>query len=131
MKRLWWKAYFFLMLVLTVIGIGFAPFFLESPERDWWDWIFIPMYCLQLVGLFGFAYWRPIAVPLIWRATFAVSIPYEVWNMASLILEDGPSHGLMIFMIGVAIAMLLIQGPLFIAIYRYGFKCKELWHGAT
>jgi len=130
MKRFWWRAYFFLMLVLTVIGIGFVPFVFESSESSWLDWVFYPLCLAQLAGLYGFVYSRPLAVPLVWRATLVATLIYEAWNMISTALEDVASPGLLAAMVGVSVSVLLLQAPMFVAIYRYGFKSGELWRGA-
>jgi hypothetical protein len=70
MQRKWWKVYFFLALTLTVLGVALPLFIDEGQELAWWEWIYMPLYVVQIVGLFGFVYWRRLAIPPLWQFVF-------------------------------------------------------------
>ena len=132
MRRRWWRAYFYLMLVLTVVGLG-LPFFIESDrETAWWEWLYFPLYAVQIVGLFGFVYWRRLGVPLVWQVAFLASLIYEVWDLFQMStdpeLKGTDYAGFLASTVGVT---LLLQVPMLIALFLYGYRSKELWHGAT
>src|SRR5262245_33658376 len=84
MRRTWWKVYFFLVLALTIGGVGLALFFDEGKETAWWERVYIPLYIIQLVGLFGFVFWRRLGVAAVWQLVFLVSVAYEGWNLFSM-----------------------------------------------
>jgi len=132
MHRKWWKVYFFLALALTVVGIA-MPFFVDGGrDLPWWDWIWAPLYAVQIVGLFGFVFWRRLAIPPLWQFVFVASVAYEIWNLFSTAtdpeLKDTGHAGLLVASVATA---LLLQVPMLIALYLYGFRSKELWRGAT
>jgi hypothetical protein len=132
MRRKWWKAYFFLALALTIGGVGAAFVFEDSGETAWWERIYIPLYIIQIVGLFGFVFWRRLGVAPVWQLVFLVSIAYEAWNLFSMASDPdlkGSAHAG--FLLTTVVVSLVLQLPMLIGLFFYGFRCKELWHGAT
>ena len=132
MGRKLWKAYFFLALVLTVAALT-LPFVIEgSPETAWWEWMYMPIYVVQIVGLFGFVFWRRLGIPPVWQVVFLVSVAYEAWSLFAMATDPelkGTDHAG--FLVTNAAATLVLQLPMLIGLFLYGFRCKELWHGAT
>jgi hypothetical protein len=132
MRRRLWKAYFFLALALTFLGLALPVFVGEDPKMAWWEWVYMPLYVVQIVGLFGFVFWRRLAVPPVWQFVFIASVAYEAWNLVSTAtnpeLEGTGYTGLALMTVG---ATLVLQAPMFIGLFLYGFRCRELWHGAT
>ena len=132
MRRKWWKAYFFLALVLTIGALGLPLFVEVGAETEWWEWIYIPLYVIQLVGLFGFVFRHRLGVAPIWQIVFLASVGYEVWNWISMASDPevgGSAH--VGFLISTVAATLVVQVPMLVGLFFYGFRCKELWHGAT
>ena len=132
MSRGWWKAYFFLALALTGGGLALPLFVDEGHAQAWWEWLYVPLYAVQIVGLFGFVYWRRLAIPPLWQFVFVASVIYEAWDLFSIATDPelkGNSYADLVFAsVGVA---LLLHVPMLIALFLYGFRCKELWLGAT
>jgi hypothetical protein len=132
MRRFWWKAYFFFVLVLTLVGSVVDFYIFDTPSTlEWWDWLVYPLYLLQFVGLYGFAYLRPIAIPAVWRATLGASLVYESYSILSIAFDGSTTDEMILFIVGMLTLTTLFQGPLLYAIYRYGFRSGELWRGAT
>ena len=132
MSRKWWKAYFFLALALTVGGLALPLFVDEAREQALWEWIYIPLYAVQIVGLFGFVYWRRLAIPPLWQFVFVASVVYAAWDLFSMATDPelkGNSYADLVF--ATAGLTLLFQVPMLIGLFLYGFRCKELWRGAT
>ncbi len=75
-KRLWWKLYFLVALVLMVLT-AIAPLFVEPTEVQWWTWSDIPLYLVQLIALFGLAFWRRIGASRLWQLIFIATLAYE------------------------------------------------------
>jgi hypothetical protein len=132
MRRIWWKAYFFLALALTIGGVGLALFFGEGKETAWWERIYIPLYVIQIIGLFGFVFSRRLGVAALWQLVFLASVAHEAWNLSSMASDSelrGSAHaGLLLSTIA---ASLVLQLPMLIGLFLYGFRCKGLWHGAS
>jgi hypothetical protein len=122
MRRKWWKAYFFFALAVTVCGFAVVVFFDDGADQLWWEWIDIPLYSLQLVGLFGFAYWRRLGSPSLWQFILVATVLYEAWNLYSMAsdpeLKETAHMG---FVITTLAATLLLQVPMFIGLFLYGF----------
>jgi len=131
MRRRLWQAYFFLALVLTVAGLA-LPFFIEaSAETAWWEWMYMPIYVVQLIGLFGFVFSRRLGIPPIWQAVFLISLAYEAWSLFSMATDpelNGTGYG---FLVMTVATTLLLQLPMLVGLFLYGFRCKALWQGAT
>ena len=132
MHRKWWKAYFFIVLALTVGGLA-LPLFIEfDREMAWWEWLYFPLYAVQIVGLFGYVYWRRLGVPLVWQAVFVASLMFEVWDVFHMSTDpEFQGTGYEGFIASTVAATLIIQVPMLIGLFLYGFRSKELWHGAT
>ena len=132
-QRWYWKLYFFAMTALTAVAIALVvvpPS--ESMDYDLLvDWIALPLYVVQLVGLFGFVYARRIGWPLLWRVVLAASALELAWTLYSL-LEDLPDaeepYWPYLSAVGViALAIAAMMVPMLVALYRYGFRAPELW----
>jgi hypothetical protein len=132
MRRKWWKAYFFLALALTLVVLA-LPFLVdESRETPWWEWMYVPLYVVQIVGLFGFVFWRRLGVPPVWQVVFLASIAYEIWDLFSMATDpDLKTTDHAGFLMTMVAATLVLQVPMLVGLFLYGFRCKELWHGAT
>lgn len=132
MRRRWWKVYFFLALALTVAGLV-VPFIADDDQNmAWWEWIYIPLYVVQILGLFGFVFWRRLGVPPVWQVVFFASLAYEAWDLFSAATNpelEGTGYTGLVVMVNTAI--LALQVPMLIALFLYGFRSRELWNGAT
>lgn len=128
MRRSWWKAYFFFALAVAIAALSLPLWVEEFREMTWWDWTSIPLSIVQLTGLFGFAWWRRLGVPVVWQVVFLASVFCEGWALVSMAtdadLRSGGHEALITLQI---LGTLLLQGPLLIALFLYGFRCKKLW----
>lgn len=121
------------MTALTAVSIAFV-FFPPSESTDYdlfVDWAALPLYVVQLVGLFGFVYARRIGWALLWRIVFAASVLELGWTLY-LLFEDLPEAGESFWpyasaagVMSLAIAAMMV--PMLVALYRYGFRTPELW----
>src|SRR3954463_14830160 len=119
-RRWYWKLYFFAMTALTAVAIAFVvvpPS--ESTDYDLLvDWAALPLYIVQLVGLFGFVYARRVGWALLWRIVFAASVAELLWTIYSL-LGDVPdtdlSYWSAVGMIALAIVAMMV--PMLVALY--------------
>jgi hypothetical protein len=126
MRRTWWKVYFLVILAPTILGIASRLFVEHDRQLPWWEWLVIPLSVVQIVGLFGFVYWRRLVSPLLWQVVFLLSVANEVWDLVSI--STDPELKDDTFFVG---AVVFLQIPLLIGLFLYGFRCKELWRGAT
>ena len=125
-KRWGWKAYFYLLLVLTIGAATFTFLGDLHGETPWWEWGFVPLYVLQLAGLFGFAYGRAVAEARLWRVIFIASVAYEAWNLATTAMDpEVAAHPELLGM--AALLSFGLQLPLLVALYLYGFRSEALW----
>jgi hypothetical protein len=131
MKRKWWKAYFFVVLALTVFGLVIPLFADEERKVIWWEWVYIPLYIVEIVGLFGFVFSRRIAVPGVWQFVFVASVVYEICDLYSMATGPELVSDYAGFLASTIVGTLLFQIPLWLGLFLYGFRCSELWRGAT
>ena len=129
-RRWYWKLYLLVMAVLTIAGWGLMFFFTEETTaiEDIAQWAGLPMYLVQLVGLFGFVYWRRIGSALLWKLVFAVTILDLLWQGYSFAIEAAgfadTGTGVFVFMSIVVLAFFL---PLLAALYLYAFRSDDVW----
>jgi FtsH-binding integral membrane protein len=131
-KRRLWKVYFFLMVALTIGGYLLPLFVSAEPSgEEFEDLVLIPLYLAQLVGLFGFAYWRAIGTRRIWQWIFGATVLETVWMLYGFVTEVPPSELGSFFMIGLAATIVPLLALLFWALFSYAFRAPSLWAKAT
>ncbi len=124
-RRLGWKTYLWLLvaasaLVFPVLGFGWMQLL---------DWMDLALTAVGMIGLFGFAYRRPVGSGAFWRRW----LPFQLLWDAAIVLFIIPA-GLAYQIPGeepssaveniVSFALLI---PLYIALYRYGYRSPEIW----
>ena len=132
MRRLCWKLYFYLAVLLTV-GVGATPFLVSSDItaytlRDIALW---PLYVAQLVGLYGYVYVRRIGSCRIWQLIFVVSMLDAFWMAYEFTTSASPAELGSLFVVTVAAAAAVLILPLWLALYSYAFRSESLWANAT
>ena len=132
MKRKWWKAYFVVVVMLTALG-GVLPLFVEpASEMLWAEWLYLPFYAIQLVGLYCFIYDRRLGRQAGWQVLFVVGLAYEAWAIMELLtMSELRAIDQGMFAASSAAIALAIQGPLLFGLFKYGFRSPSIWHGAT
>jgi hypothetical protein len=128
-----WKIYFGILALLNVGGWVTLPILGADATYPWADYVMTAVNSVQVVGLFGFAFRRPILTARFWRVVF----PIFVLNLVATVVviavrfrlaRDGQ--------IAAAVALaspivLLIYLPAVIANYRYAFRRHDIWKQAT
>ena len=126
-RRWYWKLYLLLTTLLTIGGIGLSFYFSEELTSidHIAEWAALPMYLVQLVGLFGFVYGRRFGSALLWKLVFAVTILDLLWAGYSLFI-DGAAFANTVGAV-FAFIMAAIYLPLLAALYIYAFRSNNLW----
>ena len=139
MQRRWyWKAYFFLgvflLALLVVLLIGFSFYFPDeasAPEMVA-GWVAMPMYFVQLFGLYGFVYWRRLGYARLWRLVFAATVLETAWSFYSAADDLPDLQGLDAwFYTGITLSGIALMAPLLVALFLYAFRSPRLWADAN
>src|SRR5688572_24954545 len=120
-KRRLWKGYFFLMAALT-IGGSILSFFVstEPTGEEFEDLVLIPLYVAQLVGLFGFAYWRAIGTRRIWQWIFGATVLETGWMLYGFTTMEAPPAELgSFFIIGLTATIVPLLALQMWALFSY------------
>src|SRR3989338_2047058 len=126
MRRLFWKIYFWFLLV--VVGFLFVGFLVR--ELDMIKLLDFPVSLVSLAGLFGYAYQKSIGESRFWKAWLPVVF---VWDVSTNFLWNGVFgfHGLdrleVIAVIAVFYAIFMAE---YIALFLYGFRSEAIWRKA-
>ena len=134
MNRRWWKAYFLLALTLTVGGFAYPLLVDVDWDMHWWEWLFFPLYALQVCALYGFSFWLKLGTPRGWKLLFVASLAYEIWCLVDLTTNPelrSVTDAETWFLASTIGMTLVVQLPMFIALFLYGFRSKGLWYGAA
>jgi hypothetical protein len=129
-RRWYWKAYLVLIAALTVGGIALSIMWWEdTPVLDRiTDWISLPMYIVQVVGLSGFIYFRRIGSLLLWKLVFAGTVLEFGWAAWQMIEHSEEFSGFgTAFAVGMPLTIALASVPMLIALYIYAFRSQALW----
>jgi hypothetical protein len=128
-RRWYWKAYFFLSASMMALAIGFYlyPGYETAPSDIVAEWVSLPFYVVQLLGLYGFIYWRRFGHERPWRLVFAATVIEDIWTVYSFWsdLPDVQSEaGLFAIMVVTATALM---APALVALFIYAFRSPRLW----
>lgn len=127
-KSIWWKAYFFVNVALTVSIIPLLLIYASDLDLSEFEWSFLFLYCLQLVALFGYVFNRKIFKPVVWQIVFLATIAYEIWHVYLMVTESSDlvsEHPK--FFATLYLTTYLFLLPLWIGVFQYGYRCKTLW----
>jgi hypothetical protein len=127
-RRRWWQAYFVLVFVLTAVGLVLPLSLDDFPEMVWWEWVYVPIYLIQVAGLYGFAFWRRIGIPRIWQYAFVASLAYAIWDLFGIATETSGAELFVVFTIA---GLVVLEAPMLLALFLYGFRCTDLWRPAN
>ena len=124
-----WKVYSWALGLVTGITLLQAVLGKTHITYEAIDYILIPITALQVVGLFGYAFRKPLLTSAIWRGLFWVFI---IAFVASLItggerFSAAQDVAFISGLISVSLPAFLLFGPLLLANYRYAFGCEDIW----
>ena len=119
-----WKAYFWFLSFLNLVLAIFLLYDPEGYEASARDYVDLVVSTTGLVGLFGYCYQKRIAVRNFWKALFPIMMASDAFQISVENWSD--PGGLNAIIIGIGVLLVLVL-PLYIAIYRYGFKDENLW----
>ena len=133
MKRHWfWQYYFYFSILSFVLLYLGAPFFYEGWLSEAIDWASLILEFFALVGVFGYVFLRRIGTSFFWKAIFIANlIDYSIFVCSMIfddvlvILEVPYFSYLMIILI--IIFTFIFSVPLWLTLYRYGFRCQDIW----
>lgn len=135
MQRLW-KIYFWVLLFLVIAKYVVTLSFLDFSKIQWEsaDFILIILLVARFVGLYGFVFSEPIGRPPVWQVIFVLILSFDLRYFTHNSLADHakiPTEFMTVGMkaatIGLIVFGYLFMFPQWLALYLYGFKCKNLW----
>jgi len=121
-----WKLLFFI-LVFYVYTPNFLLIFTSPAELNWYEKLDIIWGLLLLIGVYGFAWKKPLFQDILWKS---FCIVYAVWYIVFWFLPHSQPYRIMLdfvnnpilIIIGVLLSLLY-----FSALYLYAFKSKDVW----
>jgi hypothetical protein len=131
-RRWYWKLYLGLMALFTAGVVGVSLYFWGEAASYYrvTDWLTLPVYVVQLVGLFGFVYGRRIGSALLWKLVLAVTVLELAWGFYGTVRDADPLFGgELAFLLGMAAVGAVVYLPLVIALFIYAFRSPGIWAG--
>ena len=113
------------MLVFYAIYVAAVIWFPEEMELEAVDYIDFVFAAFSLVGVFGFAFKKTVLSQSTWK----VYLPFIIlWDISYSALRDEWVGGEELIYETMALGLMaLILIPQYVAIFRYGFRSKQLW----
>lgn len=91
-------------------------------------WASFPLYVVQLIGLYGFIYWRRFGYARLWQVAFAATVIEIAWSFYSVADEMPDLSGFETpFLAIMVVAGAALMAPLLVALFIYAFRSRELW----
>jgi len=122
--KFWWKAYFWLVVVLVIATVILQFQFGQMPgPSDFFDygvWLF------SMVGVFGFAYSKLIVGKRLWQVWLPVVLIWDIGLMAKQYVFE-PMEMEPWFMVVVLVIGGILVLPEYLALYLYGYRSDSLW----
>lgn len=125
---MWWKIYFWIYLILSIIGI-FGYMGLQS--WNFMAWIEVIFSILGLIAVWSYVFKKPIFTTNFWKAfiwinvgilVFSLIYSYtsleDLYPMPSWLMSPYPMDGPMFLF------SLVLGGPMLYAIYKLGYPTK-------
>jgi hypothetical protein len=124
-NTLWWKVFFWITLVLTLFTVlGVA----SIKGVSLMDYVDFALSLVAVVGLFGFAYYRPIGGVVFWRYFFYVAlveaVVYSLVFPALGVARYGDTSITYWYLFEIGYTVLILW-----AIYRYAYQVPIIWQG--
>lgn len=110
---MFWKIYTWFLAIFILLGIFLS--ISDSPTGLLLDFGILTF---SILGLFMFTYHKAFLSRLFWKIWFFISILMEIWRLPSTIKEEG---------VVVGFIALIITIPLYIGLFIYGFRSREIW----
>ncbi|MCA1381238.1 MULTISPECIES: hypothetical protein [Bradyrhizobium] len=120
-----WKLYFALFGVTTLGGVGVILVDGPHPIYPLADYVILTLTIAQLVGLFGYAFQRPILSERLWQSAFPL---FTLNLIATLVIASirfaaaRPEYGAPVAAFAVILVGLPWHLPLLLADRRYAFR---------
>ena len=118
-----WKIYFFLITILSFVGMGS---FILSSGAGIVDYAELILLIIATAGLYGFAFRKKVLAPGFWIPFlilyFVAGVIYE--PLSSVNMREGMTDS--VYYISVAIGY-IFSLPGYYALYRYGKKSEQPW----
>jgi len=134
--NLFWKTYFCLYLIFVFAGYTVGLSYLDFSKVQWdvVDLLRTGVLFVGLVGLYGFVFSKPFGWPVFWKVVCVLFIGADLAHDAymsfsdwKIVPDEYKTLGFNALMIGAAMLGYLIVVPHWIVLYRYGFKCRDVW----
>jgi hypothetical protein len=126
-RGVWWKIYFWIILISQIIysaALVAAP---DAMEANTFDYIDAVIYGGVLPGLYGFAYCKRILNRKIWQFFFPFNVIWDIWStVATGDWDEWKTLSIPISTI-IATSIILFVIPQYVALFRYGFREQALW----
>lgn len=126
-NSIWWKAFFWLTLVLMLLSAISLPFIDGLNLFDYADFM---LSVVSVVGLYGFCFYRRLGNVVFWRYFFYVVLVESIIFSIVLPIMEIPRYGEVADVTGWYIFEIVYTSLLLWAIYRYAYKVPFLWERA-
>jgi hypothetical protein len=104
------------------------PFFYGEWPSEEIDWGSLLLELFGLVGLFGYVFLRRVGAPFFWKVIFIANlIAYAIFVPGMVFDDDLLILGMPYFGYFIIAFTLIFSIPLWLALYRYGFRSQEIW----
>ena len=123
-NSIWWRAFFSFAAVLMTLGILAIPFMSDLTLLDLIDFV---ASIIAFVGLFGFAYYKPIGSVVFWRYFFYFMLFESVVFIIVLPLIGATRYGQPTALDAIYLFEMIYAYVLLSALYFYAYRRPFVW----
>lgn len=118
-SRFGWRVYavvlgcLLVIMYATVMTLSFRPIYIAD----------LSITGVAYTGLLGYAFQRKLGTSLFWKVLCVAFVAWEIFFNFVISPQSLKEVGAPL----VAICMLVVLGPEYVALYRYGYRSPEIW----
>jgi hypothetical protein len=119
-----WRIYFFVVVALMMASL-LMELFGQDEYRLALDTVDYLISVIGIVGLFGYAFSRKYFSQGFWKAYVLIGVVWEIFIVAHD-FEIDPEFGGLWLPVLTSVFYVLLFGPVYVAVWRYGFRREGL-----
>ena len=120
----WWKAFFWITFLFTLLGFIVIPFL---DNLALYDYVDFALTVVVLVGLYGFSHYKQVGKVIYWRYIFYIALIQSIIFVLVFPLLGIPRYGSdtidLMYFFEIAYTLIIL-----LALNRYAYKVPFVWH---
>ncbi len=125
-RRIGWKMFFLLMLILELLGFYFIYESILDGTVKTVDIVSLFVYPFMMLALFGYAFKKVFFKQSMWKIFLPISLVVDLLGLFQVFVDDPELNNSIVIIITIVVISPIILLQYFV-LYRYGFTNRAPW----